>query len=56
LSAGTLMVTRNSRFHLVDGFNLEINDVMPQDAGDYTCQVADEENKDQVHTVEVLGK
>lgn len=50
------MVTRNTRFHLVDGYNLEINDVMPQDAGDYVCQLADEENRDQIHTVEVLGK
>ncbi|KAK9510650.1 hypothetical protein O3M35_005387 [Rhynocoris fuscipes] len=50
------MVTRDSRFRLVDGFNLEISDVMPQDAGDYVCQIGDGENRDQIHTVEILGK
>ncbi|KAI5704144.1 hypothetical protein M8J75_002375 [Diaphorina citri] len=56
LTASTLMVTRDSRFRLVDGYNLEISDVMPQDAGDYVCQLADQENRDQIHTVEILGK
>uniref|UniRef100_A0A8D8LHE8 Lachesin n=1 Tax=Cacopsylla melanoneura TaxID=428564 RepID=A0A8D8LHE8_9HEMI len=54
LTASTLMVTRDSRFRLVDGYNLEISDVMPQDAGDYVCQLADQENRDQIHTVEIL--
>lgn len=56
ISAGTLMVTRNTRLRLIDGYNLEINNVMPQDAGDYVCQISDIENKDQIHTVEILGK
>ncbi|KAI5743313.1 hypothetical protein M8J77_016762 [Diaphorina citri] len=56
LTASTLMVTRDSRFRLVDGYNLEISDVMPQDAGDYVCQLADQENRDQIHTVEILAK
>lgn len=56
LTASTLMVTRDSRFRLVDGYNLEISDVMPQDAGDYVCQLADQENRDQIHTVEILGE
>jgi hypothetical protein len=50
------MVTRDSRFRLVDGYNLEINNVMPQDAGDYVCQISDGENRDQIHTVEILGE
>lgn len=50
------MVTRNTRLRLIDGYNLEINDVMPQDAGDYVCQISDIENRDQIHTVEILGK
>lgn len=50
------MVTRDSRFRLVDGYNLEISDVMPQDAGDYVCQISDGNNPDQIHTVEILGK
>ncbi|XP_073988666.1 klingon isoform X2 [Rhodnius prolixus] len=54
LTADKIMVTRDSRFRLVDGFNLEISDVMPQDAGDYVCQIGDGENRDQIHTVEIL--
>ncbi|XP_065202964.1 lachesin-like isoform X2 [Planococcus citri] len=54
LTAATLMVTRDSRFRLVDGYNLEISDVMPQDAGDYVCQISDGNNPDQIHTVEIL--
>jgi hypothetical protein len=56
LTAANLMVTRDSRFHLVDGYNLEIHDVMPQDAGDYACQISDGDIRDQIHTVEILGK
>lgn len=40
----------------MDGYNLEIADLEPQDAGDYVCQISDKVNKDQVHTVEILGK
>jgi hypothetical protein len=50
------MVTRDLRFRLVDGYNLQINNVMPQDAGDYVCQISDGENRDQIHTVEILGE
>ena len=56
LTAAKLMVTRDSRFRLVDGYNLEINNVMPQDAGDYVCQISDGDNRDQIHTVEILGE
>ncbi len=56
ITASTLMIIRDSRFRLVDGFNLEISNVMPQDAGDYVCQLSDEHNKDLIHTVEILGK
>ncbi|XP_014256573.2 MAM domain-containing glycosylphosphatidylinositol anchor protein 2-like isoform X2 [Cimex lectularius] len=54
LTADKMMVTRDTRFRLVDGFNLEISDVMPQDAGDYVCQIGDGGNRDQIHTVEIL--
>jgi len=56
LTAANLMVTRDSRFRLVDGYNLEINNVMPQDAGDYVCQISEGDNRDQIHTVEILGE
>ncbi|XP_075214115.1 lachesin-like [Lycorma delicatula] len=52
LTADKIMVTRDSRFRLVDGYNLEIENVMPQDAGDYVCQIG--EYKDQINTVEIL--
>lgn len=50
------MVTRDERIRLVNGYNLEISELEPQDAGDYVCQISDKINKDQVHTVEILGK
>lgn len=55
ITAANLMIIRDSRFRLVDGYNLEISNVMPQDAGDYVCQLSDENNKDLIHTVEILG-
>lgn len=54
LTAASLMVIRDDRFRLVDGYNLQITQVGPQDAGDYVCQISDRENRDQVHTVEIL--
>lgn len=54
LTAGTIMVIRDPRFRLVDGFNLQISKVMPQDAGNYICQIGDGDNRDQIHSVEVL--
>ncbi|EDS42308.1 conserved hypothetical protein [Culex quinquefasciatus] len=55
LTASQLMVTRDERVRLVNGYNLEISELEPQDAGDYVCQISDKINKDQVHTVEILG-
>ena len=56
LTARDILVTRDQRYRLVDGYNLEIRNVMPQDAGDYVCQISAKDNKDLVHTVEILGK
>lgn len=55
ITAASLMVTRDPRFRLVDGYNLQVKGVRPQDAGDYNCQISDQENRDLVHTVEILG-
>ena len=56
LTAASLMVTRDPRFKLVEGYNLQIANVKIQDAGDYICQIGDNESRDQVHTLEILGK
>lgn len=56
LTASNIMVTRDERIRLIDGYNLELSDLEPQDAGDYVCQISDKVNRDQVHTVEILGK
>ncbi|KNC22337.1 hypothetical protein FF38_11940 [Lucilia cuprina] len=55
LTAGHLKITRDARFKIVGDYNLQINGVKTQDAGDYICQLGDQENRDQVHTVEILG-
>ena len=48
------MITRDPRFRLLDEYSLQIKGVRPQDAGDYICQIGDAENRDLVHTVEIL--
>lgn len=35
------MVTRDTRFKLVDGYNLQIGSVRIQDAGDYVCKLVE---------------
>ncbi|XP_029404263.1 limbic system-associated membrane protein [Bactrocera dorsalis] len=54
LTAGHLKITRDQRFKIVGDYNLQIASVKTQDAGDYICQLGDQENRDQVHTVEIL--
>ncbi|XP_037024266.1 limbic system-associated membrane protein isoform X1 [Bradysia coprophila] len=54
LTAGHLKITRDSRFKIVGDYNLQIANVRTQDAGDYICQIGDQETRDQVHTVEIL--
>ncbi|XP_044743903.1 lachesin-like [Chrysoperla carnea] len=54
VTAGNLMVTRDRRFRLMNGYNLQVRDVGPQDAGDYVCQIGDRETRDQIHTVEIM--
>lgn len=56
LTAGHLKITRDDRFKIIGDYNLQISNVKTQDAGDYICQIGDQETRDQVHTVEILGK
>lgn len=49
-------MTTDERIKLVNGYNLEITELEPQDAGDYVCQISDKVNRDQTHTVEILGE
>lgn len=55
LTADKLMVIRDPRFSLHDGFSLRIANITAKDAGEYLCQIADAPAKDQVHSVQVLG-
>ncbi|XP_062125458.1 lachesin isoform X3 [Drosophila sulfurigaster albostrigata] len=54
LTAGSVKVTPDPRVRLVSGFNLQIRDAVPQDAGDYICQIATMEPREITHTVEIL--
>lgn len=56
LSAGTVKVTPDPRVRLVNGYSLQIKDAVPQDAGDYVCQIATMEPREITHTVEILGE
>lgn len=44
------LVTKNG------SFSLQIKDAVPQDAGDYICQIATLDPMEIIHTVEILGK
>ncbi|XP_059612096.1 limbic system-associated membrane protein-like isoform X2 [Phlebotomus argentipes] len=54
LSAGTVKVTPDPRVRLVNGFSLQIRDAVPQDGGDYICQIATLNPREITHTVEIL--
>ncbi|EDW35124.1 GL14150 [Drosophila persimilis] len=53
LTAGHLKISRDQRFKIVGDYNLQINGVKTQDAGDYICQLGDQENRDQVPPPEI---
>lgn len=38
------------------GYSLELKNVRPQDAGDYTCQIGTIEPREITHTLEILGE
>ncbi|KAH8268158.1 hypothetical protein KR026_001305 [Drosophila bipectinata] len=54
LTAGSVKVTPDPRVRLVNGFNLQIRDAQPTDAGDYICQIATMDPREITHTVEIL--
>lgn len=56
ISAGTVKVTPDPRIRLANGYSLEIREAVPQDAGDYICQIATLEPREITHTVEILGE
>lgn len=56
LSAGNVKVTPDPRIKLVEGYNLEIQDVQTQDAGDYVCQLGTLQPREITHTLEILGE
>jgi hypothetical protein len=58
LSAGPILLSRDSRYKLQPSSNgLELNQIRPQDAGDFACQLQIiGETLEVTHTVEVLGK
>jgi hypothetical protein len=56
ISAGNVKVTPDPRIRLANGYSLEIRDAVPQDAGDYICQIATLEPREITHTVEILGE
>lgn len=54
LSAGNMKVSPDPRISLVNGYNLQIKEAGPQDAGDYVCQIGTLEPREITHTVEIL--
>uniref|UniRef100_A0A182W0S9 Ig-like domain-containing protein n=1 Tax=Anopheles minimus TaxID=112268 RepID=A0A182W0S9_9DIPT len=56
LTAGSVKVTPDPRVRLVNGYSLQIRDAVPQDAGDYICQIAMLDPREITHHVEILGK
>lgn len=56
LTAGNVKLSPDERLSLVHGYDLEIRDVRPDDAGDYVCQIASLVPMEITHTVEILGE
>ena len=56
LTAGQVKVSPDPRVRLLNGYSLHIRDAVPQDAGDYICQIATLEPREITHHVEILGE
>ena len=56
LTAGSMMVTPDSRFALVGGYNLRIRNIKMKDKGAYTCSISTfEEPVTVTHRLDILG-
>ena len=56
LTAGSMMVTPESRFQLVGGYNLRIKNVNMKDKGTYTCSISTfGDPVTLAHRLEILG-
>ena len=56
LTAGSMMVTPDTRFGLVGGYNLRIKDINMKNKGTYTCSISTFGNPVTVaHSLEILG-
>ena len=56
LTAGSMMVTPDSRFGLVGGYNLQIKNVNTKDKGTYTCSISTfGDPVTLAHRLEILG-
>ena len=57
LSAAALLISRDPRYKLhKNDFSLELQNIRPNDAGDFVCQLSTlGEAMEVAHTVEVLG-
>ena len=57
LTAGSMMVTPDSRFGLVGGYNLKIKNINLRNEGTYTCSISTFGDPVTVtHKLEILGK
>lgn len=59
LAAGPMLIIKDDRFKLHPANNtLELTNIIPQDAGDFVCQISltAGETLEVAHTVEVLGE
>lgn len=55
LTAGTVKVSPDPRLSLVNGHYLQIENAVPQDGGEYVCQIATLEPIEITHLVDILG-
>lgn len=55
LTAGSIKVSPDPRVSLANGHYLQIENAVPQDGGEYVCQIATLEPIEITHLVDILG-